>query len=62
MANLTLTPAQHSKINKMSRQTIARILESYSVTVYDNEDTELLREALRVNTEDGTIALASLDS
>jgi hypothetical protein len=44
-------------INWLSREEIQEILEAYGFAVYDDEAIEDLREALRVNIEDGTIDL-----
>lgn len=46
-----------SNLNKLSRQEIVELLESVGIACYDSENTEMLREALRVNVEDGTIEL-----
>jgi len=43
-------------LNWLSRREIVELLESVGIACYDHEDTETLREALRVNIEDGTIA------
>lgn len=42
-------------INCMSRTDLQQLLEAYGFAVYDSEDTDDLREAVRVNLADGTI-------
>ena len=42
-------------LNRMSREEIQCLLEENGFAVYDSEPTEKLREALRVNMQDGTI-------
>lgn len=44
-------------LNEFGRQEIVEMLENVGIACYDHEDTETLREALRVNIEDGTIVL-----
>jgi hypothetical protein len=44
-------------INNMSRAQIIYWLEGAGIQCYDNESTDVLREALRVNIYDGTITL-----
>lgn len=44
-------------IEALDRAEIVALLESVSIQCYDHETTEELREALRVNIDDGTISL-----
>ncbi len=39
----------------LSREQCVAILESICIQCYDNEDVAALREAVRVNIEDGTL-------
>lgn len=51
-----LTAEQQTAINWLERQRIVDILEvNGGIACYDSESTDELREALRVNIEDGTI-------
>lgn len=47
----------HTAINWLSRQEIINHLESVGIACFDTESTDDLREALRSNVEDGTIAI-----
>lgn len=42
-------------ISRLSREACVRLLENVSIACYDHETVEVLREAIRVNVEDGTI-------
>lgn len=44
-----------TSISSLSRETCIRILESVAIECFDDEATEDLREAVRVNCADGTI-------
>lgn len=48
-------------LNWCSRAKLQDILERHGFAVYDSETTEELREAVKVNIEDGTIAEDALD-
>ncbi len=45
----------------ISRQQIAEILEEHGFACYDSESTDKLREALRVNIEEGVIEIEEED-
>jgi hypothetical protein len=44
-----------SSASSLSRETCIRILEFVGIECFDDEDTETLRETVRVNCADGTI-------
>ncbi len=46
----------HTAINNMDRTQIQALLEAYGFAVYDKEATEDLREEVRSNVVEGTIA------
>lgn len=50
----------HSAINWLDREDIVAILEEHGFACYDSESTDELREALRSNVEDGTVAESSV--
>jgi len=47
-------------LNHISRRDIVVLLEDVGIACFDHEDTETLREALRVNINDGTIPINAL--
>jgi len=52
--------ATHTAINWLDRQDIVEILERYGFACHDSETTDELRDALRVNVEDGTVDVQDL--
>lgn len=52
---MTLEEWQIRDINSLTRKEITDIMRDYSFECYDSETTEMLREALIVNIQDGTI-------
>ncbi len=51
-----MTREVQETINRLSREQLVRVLEACGFQCYHFEDDALLREALRVNVEDGTIS------
>jgi hypothetical protein len=49
------------RVNQLTRNAIEYILTEHGFQVYDDEPTEVLREALLVNVEDGTIPKSELE-
>ena len=43
-------------LNEMTRDQMTNVLEAFGFAVYDHETDEELREAIRVNLDDGTIS------
>lgn len=43
------------RINQLSRKRVQDILEQFGFAVYDTESTDVLKEALLTNVQDGTI-------
>lgn len=43
-------------IERLSRASLVTVLENVCIQCYDSESTEVLREAVRVNVDDGTIS------
>lgn len=56
------TPDPAPIIAAMGRKQIVELLEGVSIECRDDETTEELREALKVNVEDGTIPADALES
>lgn len=52
--------ATHTKINNMTALQIIKLLEAYGFAVNESETIGELREAVRVNVEDGTISRSQL--
>ena len=48
-------------LNQLTRDECVRLLESICIQCYDHETTEELREAVRVNLEDGTLPHSALE-
>ena len=46
-----------SMLSRLTRERIVKLLEEVGIACYDSEDYETLLEALKVNVQDGTIAL-----
>lgn len=51
----------HKQINWLDRERIVQILENYGIACYNDESTDELREALRINIMDGTIPEEDLE-
>ena len=51
----------YATINSLSRRQLEDLLLGIDTQPYDHEDTETLREAVRVNFEDGTLDEELLD-
>lgn len=54
---LELIALELNLLSRLTRGRIIELLESASIACYDSEDYETLLEALKVNVQDGTIAL-----
>ena len=52
---MQLTTEQERKLTWLEREHVVNLLQDASIQCYDDEPTEELREALKVNIEDGTI-------
>lgn len=48
-------------INWLDRTKVVEILEGYGFACYDSESTDSLREALRINVDDGTIPRSAIE-
>ena len=59
---MNLTTEQAKKLVWLERHNIVQLLENVSIQCYDEEPTDELREALRVNIEDGTIPWEDVES
>jgi len=56
-----LTKETRAKIWKLPRERCVELLERVGIQCYDSETTQTLREAVRVNVEDGTIEESYLE-
>lgn len=48
-------------VNQLTREECVRLPESVCIQCYDHETVKQLREAVRVNLEDGTIPESALE-